>query len=341
MPTIRRELTYGGTRGEIVVAGRLGAWLSENDPTGGLDVEKMNAALAARTNPLLMAGKVTAAKLYGGIEVESPLDPAEQPFLYDHQVEEGVPWLPGVMGTEALAEVASLLAPGYTVAAVQDLTILGAFKFHRNKPQTLYISATARPGADGTLMARAVLRSVFQPPKPDLPPTVKDHFVANVVLRREALPKPVVEFTPPVNDSLPYDSARIYKVFFHGPAYQVIDRAGVQGDAVTALMAHGLPSNTAPASAASLMAPRLVELCFQAAALWSIEKKQAMALPLGLDAVTAYRQPEEADGKRLYALVTAVDDGQRYDALVVDENGNVFVDLKGYRTVVMPGTTNI
>ncbi len=35
VPTIRRELTYGGTRGEVLVAGRLGAWLEERDPTGG------------------------------------------------------------------------------------------------------------------------------------------------------------------------------------------------------------------------------------------------------------------------------------------------------------------
>ena len=41
IPLIRRELTSGGTRGEIVVAQRLGILLNEWDATGGLDVEAL------------------------------------------------------------------------------------------------------------------------------------------------------------------------------------------------------------------------------------------------------------------------------------------------------------
>ncbi len=339
VPTIRRELTYGGTRGEIVVAGRLGAWMAEKDPTGGLDTEKVNAMLAARQSPLVMLGKVTAAKLYGGIEVETTLDPAQQPFLFDHMVEEGVPWLPGVMGTEALAELASLLAPGYSVADVHMLDILGAFKFHRNKPQTLHLNAMARPlpGDGGHLLVMASLRSVFQPPKADLPPTVKEHFFTEVLLQPAPLQAPTLKFKAPREKALPITAERIYKVFFHGPTYQVIERAAVDGNKVTALMAHNLGPNAFPADAAELMAPRLIELCFQTAALWSIEKKQAMALPSGIGRVTVFRQPAQANGKRLYAVVTAVDDGAAYDAQVLDESGALYVDLKGYRTVQMPG----
>ncbi len=332
VPTIRRELTYGGTRGEILVAGRLGLWTAEKAPNGGLDVEKVNAQLAARKSPLIMVGKVTAARLFGGLEVETTLDPAQQPFLFDHMVDAGVPWLPGVMGTEALAEVASLLAPGATVAAVEKLEILSAFKFHRNNPATLYLSATARPagaGEDGTLIADLWLRSQFQPPKAGMPPTVKDHFHAQVRLQQGALKGTKLKFKAPKADALPILQESIYKVFFHGPAYQVIERARVEGDMVTALMADKLGPNTSPAGAASLMAPRLVELCFQAAALWSIEKKSAMALPSGAAAVTAYRQPEEANGKRLYALVKSMNDGETYDAQVVDESGNVYVEPQG------------
>ena len=85
------------------------------------------------------------------------------------------------------------------------------------------------------------------------------------------------------------------------------------------------------------MAPRLIELCFQTAGVWDIQTTGTMALPLGLESVTAYRQPVEANGQRLYALVTAVDGGERYDAQVVDESGAVYVALQGYRTVDLPG----
>ena len=90
-----------------------------------------------------MIGQVKAAKLYGGLEVETTLDPQVQPFLYDHAIE-GVPLLPGVMGTEAFAELASLLAPGYQVAAITE-QFHSPFKFYRSQPRTLHLSATISP----------------------------------------------------------------------------------------------------------------------------------------------------------------------------------------------------
>ena len=336
VPTIRRELTYGGTRGEVVVAGRLGAWLSEKDPTGGLDVEKVNAQLAQRQNPLLMVGEVKSYRFYGGIEVETTLDPKVQPFLFDHAPDAGQPWLPGVMATEALAELALVAAPGYRVAAVENEQMMGAFKFFRMEPRTLYLSATVKPAGNGELIAHAVLRSVTKPAKEGLPTQVKEHFIADVRLTAVPLEKPVGEFSAPAVDSLPIEASEIYKSFFHGPAYQVIDRARVSDNECVALMAHNLGPNTEPATAESVMAPRLVELCFQAAALWNTKVKNAMAFPLGFEAVTAYRQPEEAEGRRLYCVCTTNNDGESFDAEVVDEAGNVFVNLKSYLTVARP-----
>ena len=66
-----------------------------------------------------------------------------------------------------------------------------------------------------------------------------------------------------------------------------------------------------------------------------------MALPLAVGSVTTYRQPEQAAGSRLYALVTPVDGGAAFDAQVLDDAGNVYVDLHGYRTVQLPGSVNL
>ena len=338
VPTIRRELTYGGTRGEIVVAGRLGAWLAEKHPTGGLDVEKVNAQLAQRSNPLLMVGEVKSYRLYGGIEVETTLDPKVQPFLFDHAPDAGQPWLPGVMATEALAQLALAAAPGYRVAAVENEQMLGAFKFFRMEPRTLYLSAVVKPAGNGELLAHAVLRSVTKPAKEGLPTQVKEHFIADVRLVPNSLPveKPVVEFTAPAAESLPIEASEIYKSFFHGPTYQVIERARVSEHECVALMAHDLGPNTEPVDAESVMAPRLVELCFQAAALWNTRVKNAMAFPLGFEAVSAWRQPAEAEGRRLYSICKTHNDGESFDAQVVDEAGNVFVTLRSYLTVSRP-----
>jgi hypothetical protein len=146
-----------------------------------------------------------------------------------------------------------------------------------------------------------------------------------------------VEFLPPAEGDLPITAAEIYQSFFHGPAYQVIERAGVQGAQCVALMPHDLPPNTAPADVESLLAPRLMELCFQAAALWHVKTHNAMAFPLGFASAAAYRQPEEAEGRRLYGVVQTADNGDTFTCQVLDEAGNLFVEIEGYRTVGRPG----
>ncbi|MBP8950588.1 MAG: SDR family NAD(P)-dependent oxidoreductase, partial [Candidatus Promineofilum sp.] len=338
VPTVRRELVAGGYRGEIVVGGRLGIMAAEWHATGGLDIEKANAWLAARQPQLLMLGQVTAAKLYGGLEVTTTLDPQAQPFLYDHAMD-GTPLLPGVMGTEAFGQLAQALAPGYRVAAVFDEQFHAPFKFYRMEPQTLYLSGFAEPTADG-LVVRAALHSRRELGQPGLPPQVKLHFTANVLLARE-LDAPTTDFTPPAAEALPIAAEAIYRVYFHGPAYQVLERTVVDGQTAIGLVADALPPNTEPADTASVLAPRLIELCFQTAGVWDIQTNGTMALPLGIGAVTVYRQPEEAAGRRLYALVEAVDGGESYNAQVVDEAGNVYVDLTGYRTVDLPGSVSL
>jgi hypothetical protein len=227
-------------------------------------------------------------------------------------------------------------APGYQVAAVENEQMMGAFKFFRMEPRTLYLSATVKPAGNGELLAHAVLRSVTKPAKEGLPTQVKEHFIADVRLTAVPLEKPVVEFSAPAVDSLPIEASEIYKSFFHGPAYQVIDRARVSDHECVALMAHNLGPNTEPVNAESVMAPRLMELCFQAAALWNTKVKNAMAFPLGFEAVTAYRQPQEAEGRRLYCVCTTNNDGVSFDAKVMDEGGSVFVSLKSYLTVARP-----
>jgi hypothetical protein len=149
---IRRELIAGDGRGEVVVAGSLGILTAEQDPTGGLDVDAIDVAGAGP-----MVARAVAFTLAGGLVVEADLDPAEQPFLADHQIE-GTPVLPGVMGIEGFAEAARLLAPDRHVTAVEDVAFLAPFKFYRGEPRTVTITARLRP--DGTTSSRTAACSV-------------------------------------------------------------------------------------------------------------------------------------------------------------------------------------
>jgi NAD(P)-dependent dehydrogenase (short-subunit alcohol dehydrogenase family) len=334
IPTVRREIVAGGGSGEVVVAGTLGTMGAECDPTGGLDVGKAKADLAGRKRPLVMVGEVEAARLHGGLAVRTTLDPREQPFLLDHQID-GVPVLPGVMGTEAFAEVASVLCPGFHVAAVEDESFLLPFKFHRHQPATLHLSAVGTPGGVGEILVTTELRSVLQP-RPELPAQERVHFRARVRMRREKPEAPRVAFRKPAAKALPIGREAVYGVYFHGPAYRVIERAAVGGDGVVALMPAGLPPNAKPEAADQVVSPRLLELCFQAAGLWLLAKKETMGLPAALERAVACRGEAAAGGRRLYATVEVRGDGEAFDARVVDEKGLVYAEVVGYRTVALP-----
>ena len=140
IPLIRRELTAGGTRGEIVVGQRLGALLNEWDVTGGLDTYALEGSAEKRLpaqGPMI--GKIESMDLHRGLTIETTLDPAIQPFLHDHQID-GTPVLPGVMGIEAFAEAAPCMLPGWHVEAVEEVNFLAPFKFYRNEPRTFTIA---------------------------------------------------------------------------------------------------------------------------------------------------------------------------------------------------------
>jgi hypothetical protein len=106
-------------------------------------------------------------------------------------------------------------------------------------------------------------------------------------------------------------------------------------------MKMNLPADTSHGEGDWIIAPRLVEFCFQTAGLWEMKTKQVMALPMAIGSVTAYRQLREANDKTLYALVTALDDGKAFDCIVVDASGDVYVKMFGYRTVPLPGSVTI
>jgi hypothetical protein len=106
-------------------------------------------------------------------------------------------------------------------------------------------------------------------------------------------------------------------------------------------MAEALPPDHTPPERALVMAPRLIELCFQTAGVLEMGTQGRMGLPLHVSRIAVLRSPEEAKGERLYAVVKAVAaDRPVYDAWVVDEDGNVYVDVAGYETVDLPGSVD-
>jgi NAD(P)-dependent dehydrogenase (short-subunit alcohol dehydrogenase family)/3-hydroxymyristoyl/3-hydroxydecanoyl-(acyl carrier protein) dehydratase len=325
VPLIRRELTGGGTRGEIVIAQRLGVLLKEWDETGGLDLSQQKVP----SRPML--GRIASAGLFTPVKIETTLDPKVQPFLYDHQID-GTPVLPGVMGIEAFAEAALALLPNWHVQAMEDVNFLAPFKFYRNEPRTVTVEAVLHPHGDG-IVANCRLVGYRSLPNQSEPQR-SVHFTARVLLTKQ-----LREFTgTPVRPEGNVISAPdIYRVYFHGPAYQVVEKAWWDGKRIIGAMSGKLAANHHPSDLTTLVSPRLIELCFQTAGICEIGTDGRMGLPLHIDHLSFSNQIVDADKETCHAVVTRKPEQNSFDAEIVDASGKRHVQLRGYHTVSVPG----
>ncbi len=331
IPLIRRELTAGATRGEVVIAQRLGVLLNEWDATGGLDAPVAESAWTSSPPIGPMVGKVASLSLYDGYSIETTLDPRVQPFLHDHQID-GTPVLPGVMGIEAFAEAALCLLPGWQVEAIEDISFQAPFKFYRSEPRALRIETRIHPHGDRLLADCRLAGYRSLPNQPEPQPTT--HFTARVQLAKLVAQRPPAKgFITPTGSSI--EAADIYRLYFHGPAYQVVERAWWDGKEVIGLLAKGLPPNHHPLELPTVMAPRLIELCFQTAGVWELGAQGRMGLPQRVRKVSLLRPADLAEG-RLYAVVTPNTAQGNFDAEVLDKEGNCYLRLVGYHTVALP-----
>jgi NAD(P)-dependent dehydrogenase (short-subunit alcohol dehydrogenase family) len=322
---IRRELLSSAWRGEVIVAGELGLMAAELHAGGGAD---LSAAIAAGTpGPMLGSARLS---VHEGLVTTTTLDPARQPFLDHHRID-GVAVLPGVMGMEAFAEAALLLAPGMHVVAVEDIDFLAPLKFYRDEPRTLSVQMVLGPHEDGLLGRARLVAERTLAGQSQAQRTV--HYTGSVRLA----PKPAAgekSATPGPADGERMTPQQVYAFYFHGPAYQVVASAWRAGDQAVAALAASLPENHQPPGAPLATAPRLVELCFQAAGLWEAGLEGRLALPAHVDSARVLRDPAKAKGA-LHALARPSAPGC-FDCLVVDSAGQVIVRVDGYRSIPLP-----
>jgi hypothetical protein len=169
-------------------------------------------------------------------------------------------------------------------------------------------------------------------------PEETTHFTAQVRLTKKVAEEIAVKEFPKANGSS-FKAADIYRIYFHGPAYQVLGRAWRKGNCIVGELAKDLPVNHNPSAQPTLLAPRLIELCFQTAGLWEISNESRMGLPLYVSQLNWRRAPESAKGQ-LYSVVTAHPDQGSFDAEVVDEAGTLYLKVSGYKTVALPETVD-
>jgi len=209
---------------------------------------------------------------------------------------------------------------------------LAPFKFYRNEPRTLTVHAQLHAEGD-TVVADCRLTGARTLPN-QAEPQVTTHFTARVCLTKQLQP---VQISAPV--SAPADSiiaaANIYHLYFHGPAYQVLGQAWRDGDRIVGQLAKDLRENHVPSELPLAIAPRLIELCFQTAGLWEMSALGRLGLPHFIEEVALFRALETAP-QELYAVVTPSTNAEKFDAEIIDKEGNRYLHLTGYRTIALP-----
>jgi len=313
-----------------------------------LDADAVAARPIAGHAPL--TGEV-AVDVSDGVVVRTLLDPAVQPFLDDHRIE-GIPVLPGVMGMESFAEAALAAAhlagrevggeAGYRVAAVEDVRFLAPCKFYRDEPRTITVSALVQPdpaGGDDLLVTCRLtaerLLAGSTTPRRDV------HFTGSVRLTRAPWCEEQQEVPVATGENGEVGPEEIYRLYFHGPAYQVLAAASRTEQGSLGRMADPLPAGHLPTDQQTVSGPRVSELCFQTAGVYQAVTTGELALPASVEAVHLVRDPNHVGGG-LHAVMharssgSAPDGGLVFDGHVADGEGRVVLQMQGYRTIALP-----
>ncbi len=338
---VRQELE-AGSRGEVVLAGSLGLLETQTDPNGGLDIEKANLALTSGQPIHVMLSRVSGVSLQDGILLESELDPSQEAFLKDHSLN-GIPLLPGVMGIEGFAVAAQHIASsigsakaGFRVEGLSNIEFLTPFKFYRDEPRRITWKAQVVHQENG-LVANVTLESDLARAHQRTDHLL--HFSGQVYLVPSNQPLLKTEGkVPHWNGAYTLLAKDIYKLYFHGPAFQVLEGVQMNGDLVMGKLNRQIPP-ISQQEKSLLSVPILVELCFQTAGMWDVGNGGSLSLPKSIGTLRLFEN--KVNGLPIYAEVqpgTSSAGEQYFDARVIDSKGQVYLEIENYRTAPLPYT---
>ncbi|MBK9370742.1 MAG: SDR family NAD(P)-dependent oxidoreductase [Deltaproteobacteria bacterium] len=287
------DLIAAEVTGELVVAGRLGNL-----------VPKPNHSFL---DSMELEGDTVVARY--------TLDADRDTWILDHSIDE-VPVLPGVIGVEMMAAVATMARPGQPYVGVERVRFDKPVKLYRQQPTEIELRAI--PLGEGKVRC-----TLFSERRSAANKRIRaEHFSATILL---GTPPSVSQMPPGFFPEEPINRAAIYKRFFHGTSFQVLrgaDSVARDGLAASAQVEHALIAEDL------LTSPLALEAAFQAAGLHSMVIDGVMALPAAVEALWLVRQAR--DGEALTLEVRRV--GDLYDVDVDGEDGRVLC-LRGFRMV--------
>ena len=124
---------------------------------------------------------------------------------------------------------------------LEDIQFLAPFKFYKNLPRHIQWKAQAVREEDG-LVVYAKLESELERHNGQRERML--HFSGKVYLSQKPLKPEISRQIPVWGEEVTVCAEDIYKLYFHGPSFQVLDCVQRSGDLVLGRLAKNLPSAT-------------------------------------------------------------------------------------------------
>jgi hypothetical protein len=240
------------------------------------------------------------------------LDPTA-PYLADHRPN-GRPLLGTVASLEILAEAASPLlggAPGQ-IAAVE---IASPLTFTTDESRTVH--ADCRESDSGTVGCSLESETARH---------LSCHFLGTSM---GSAPR-----RPPLSPGpRAIGRSEIYRLFFHGPAFQVVVAAEWREGTLITRLNKALPPWHVDGRP-TLTAPRLLEFALQSAGLLALAEQPVMAIPRHIARIERFLPADERALPVLFAAAARENDDIGID--LFDAEGRVHLRVEGYRTAALP-----
>jgi hypothetical protein len=269
---------------------------------------------------------------------EAHVDPAGDPFLVQHRFKDR-PMMPLAVMIEMLAEAAALLAgSGRQVAAVRDVDLVSGLKFQSDEVHPVRIEAVAA-GAEIACQVTCDVRNrrgdVLLKDKPHMRGVVE---LTNSARGRRLYPASTAACPPA-------DPTRWVRCFYtekivihHGPVFRGLRAIAVDGEySWGQIVPRPIEDLSENRGEGWLSNPMLLDACFYACGsmLW-LKNRGIIAVPDGIDRLRFGRFPRAKEK----CVVTIRDRGRSdnrttYDFTVTGDDGDVLVDVVGYRNLVI------
>ncbi len=318
------ELAYGKVP-EIILSGSLGKLDWDKQLLYQADFSASGNTgfhFAPRITDLLKGESLSAVK-------EFSLE--QDPYLTDHSIN-GTPYVPGVIGLETFAQATELLC-GTAPGALKNVRFAVPIKLLRNRPAEIKITANATPAGH-----EIRLESDFVSPKGLRLGQTRLHFKA--VAATETAETAWTDAVKPVLPKLKkykVDARTIYKTYFHGPSFQVLDGIlALEKNSVLAVFKRPQTPLWKNARQKLIFHPLVFEAMFQACGWRDIHFDRAMALPDAVGTAIVYNHDaHDPEQLYLYGLFKGrTEDGRSlYDAWAFDGDFNLTAEIRDYAMI--------